>query len=54
VGPKVNRDDRQGLTHRDVLEFATLDGARACALDHKIGTLKPGKQAEEIWFARIR
>lgn len=36
------------LTHRDVLEFATVDGARACALDHKIGTLRPGKQADII------
>jgi 5-methylthioadenosine/S-adenosylhomocysteine deaminase len=36
------------LTHRDVLEFATIDGARACALDHKIGTITPGKQADVI------
>jgi 5-methylthioadenosine/S-adenosylhomocysteine deaminase len=36
------------LTHRDVLEFATIDGARACALDHKIGTLRPGKQADIV------
>jgi cytosine/adenosine deaminase-related metal-dependent hydrolase len=36
------------LTHRDVLEFATIDGAKACALDHKIGTLTPGKQADII------
>jgi cytosine/adenosine deaminase-related metal-dependent hydrolase len=36
------------LTHRDVLEFATIDGARACALQHKIGTIKPGKQADVI------
>ena len=36
------------LTHRDVLEFATIDGARACALDHKIGTLTPGKQADIV------
>jgi len=36
------------MTHRDVLEFATIDGARACALDHKIGTITPGKQADII------
>ncbi len=36
------------LTHRDVLEFATVDGARACALDHKVGTVTPGKQADLI------
>jgi len=36
------------LSHRDVLEFATIDGAKACALDHKIGTLTPGKQADVI------
>ena len=36
------------LTHRDVLEFATVDGAKACALDHKVGTITPGKQADII------
>jgi 5-methylthioadenosine/S-adenosylhomocysteine deaminase len=36
------------LTHRDVLEFATIDGARACALDHKIGTITPRKQADIV------
>lgn len=36
------------LTHRDVLEFATLDGARACGLDHKVGTLTPGKEADIV------
>ena len=36
------------LTHRDVLEFATIDGARACALDGKVGTVTPGKQADLI------
>jgi hypothetical protein len=32
--PDVAKHD--WLTHRGVLEFATIDGARACALDHKI------------------
>ena len=36
------------LTHRDVLEFATIDGARACALDHKVGSIAPGKQADIV------
>jgi cytosine/adenosine deaminase-related metal-dependent hydrolase len=36
------------LTHRDVLEFATIDGARACALDHKVGSITPGKDADIV------
>ncbi len=36
------------LSSRDVLEFATLQGARACGLDHKTGTLTPGKEADIV------
>ncbi|UZE50667.1 amidohydrolase family protein [Rhodopseudomonas sp. P2A-2r] len=36
------------LTSRDVLEFATIEGARANKLDRKVGTLTPGKEADLI------
>src|ERR1051326_7969621 len=36
------------LTCRDVLEFATIEGARVAHLDHKIGSLTPGKEADII------
>lgn len=36
------------LTSREVLEFATIEGARCAHLDAKIGTLTPGKEADLI------
>ncbi|MBN9116674.1 MAG: amidohydrolase family protein [Pandoraea sp.] len=36
------------LSMREVLEFATVAGARANGLDHKVGSLTPGKQADII------
>jgi 5-methylthioadenosine/S-adenosylhomocysteine deaminase len=36
------------LTAREVLEFATVEGARANKLDRKIGSLTPGKEADLI------
>jgi cytosine/adenosine deaminase-related metal-dependent hydrolase len=36
------------LMCRDVVEFATIEGARACGLDHRIGSIKVGKQADLV------
>jgi cytosine/adenosine deaminase-related metal-dependent hydrolase len=36
------------ITSRDVIAWATVEGARANALDHKTGTLTPGKEADVI------
>jgi 5-methylthioadenosine/S-adenosylhomocysteine deaminase len=36
------------LTVREVLEFATVEGARANGLERKIGTLTPGKDADIV------
>ena len=36
----------ESITLRDVLEFGTMAGAQATGLAHKVGSLKPGKQAD--------
>ena len=42
-GPALPR-----FTPRDVIAFATIEGARACGLDDRVGTLTPGKRGDVI------
>ena len=43
---KITRSDPKALTAREVLEMATIGGAKALGLDKKIGTLEKGKRAD--------
>ena len=43
-----NEHDPVLLSSRDVLEFATIEGARVCGLDDRAGSLTPGKQADVV------
>lgn len=45
-GPEPDR--KTLVTVRDVMEFATIAGAKANGLEDKIGTLTPGKRADVI------
>jgi 5-methylthioadenosine/S-adenosylhomocysteine deaminase len=42
------------ITCRDVIEFATIDGARVAHLDTKVGSLTPGKEADIVMLATDR
>ena len=44
--PGLEEHREQLLTTRDELKLATIGGAKANGLDHKVGTLTPGKQAD--------
>ncbi|HUP44770.1 MAG TPA: amidohydrolase, partial [Thermoanaerobaculia bacterium] len=43
---KITRSDPKALTAREVLEMATIGGARVLGLAGKIGTLEKGKRAD--------
>ncbi len=42
------------ITCRDVLDFATLQGARCANIDHNAGTLTPGKEADIVMLRADR
>src|SRR5262245_59109753 len=49
-----DKDTPPLLTCRDVLEFATLQGARCANVDGKVGTLTPGKEADILMLRADR
>jgi len=43
-----NEEETALLTSREVLEFATIEGARVCGIEDRAGSLTPGKQADVV------
>ena len=45
---KIGRMDPKALSARDVIEMATIGGARVLGMESKIGTLEVGKRADVV------
>jgi 5-methylthioadenosine/S-adenosylhomocysteine deaminase len=45
---KIGKMDPKALTARDVLEMATIGGARVLAMEDRIGSLEAGKRADVV------
>ncbi len=43
-----NEEEPTLLSSREVLEFATIEGARVCGIEDRTGSLTPGKQADVV------
>jgi 5-methylthioadenosine/S-adenosylhomocysteine deaminase len=50
----ATQEGKDPASARDVLEYATIEGARANGLDHKTGSLTPGKGADLIMLRTDR
>lgn len=48
LGRSGERPQRMPVTCRDALAWITIDAAKVAGLDHKIGSLTPGKQADLV------
>ena len=45
---------KEPISAREVLAYATIEGARANGLDHKVGSLTPGKKADIVMLRTDR
>jgi cytosine/adenosine deaminase-related metal-dependent hydrolase len=45
---KVEMVEHLTIRSEDILRMATIDGARSCGLDHRTGSITPGKEADLV------